>query len=444
MKRLVHLRHLTLIALLSLLIFSCKKDITPIGIGLIEPKDLLSMGYTDTVQINAYTIPDDSIYTHNISINNNYYVQIGSMYDPIFGRTTSNLYSKLFLSQTRTRFGTSPRFDSAFLYLPYQNSYGDTLSNMTFHVYALTESIVDSLNSYSYNTVSYDPAPIGEITFQPKPHDSTYYNGAKQAPVLRIPINSKFGNAVLGIQDTTVLNTNAEFVKTFKGICIIADPQNTPGKGSILTFLMPADYFRLTMYYHNPGDTLKTYNFAMSYDCSRFQNYNHYGYADAIPQLKQQLDGDTLLGKQFLFAQGLGGAKIKIQFPNLDKWVESGKIIINDAQLILGNASVSDVFKNPSFLSLRGIGENGSTSPISIVDESDNAAFYDGSYNQSTNSYRFRITRYIQQVLTGKVRNTGLHLIIPNSSLVGSRLVLNGTSSPQSDLKLYLRYTKLK
>jgi len=435
---------LSLIALLPLVFFSCSKELTPIGLGLVEDVDLLSMGYTDTVKLVAYSIPDDSVYTRNLNINNVHYIQVGSMYDPVFGKTTSNLYSQLFLTSARTRFGTSPVFDSAFLYLNYKGAYGDTLSNMTFHVYNLTEDIVDSLTSYSYSTVSYDPDPIGEITFQPKPHDSAYYGGAKQSPTLRIPINSKFGNRVLGISDTNSLNTNAGFVKEFKGICIIADLQNTPGKGSIVTFKMPGDYIKLQMFYHNNPDSAKSYNFAISTGCSRFQNYNHNGYAEAIPILKQQLAGNTGLGEQFLFAQGLGGTKIKIKFPYLDKWFDNEKIIVNDAQLIIGNSSVSTVFPNPGYLSLHGVGENGTTSPYSIIDENDPAGYFDGTYNSTANNYRFRITRYIQQVLLGKERNTGLHLIIPSSNVNSSRLILNGTSSPQSDLKLYLRYTKLR
>jgi hypothetical protein len=160
--------------------------------------------------------------------------------------------------------------------------------------------------------------------------------------------------------------------------------------------------------------------------------------------LRQQLAGDTSLGQQYLFAQGLGGAKIKIRFPNLAKWFDSEKIVINDAQLILGNSSVSTVFPRPSSLVLRGIGENGSTSPVSIVDENEGSSHLDGTYDASSNTYRFRITRYVQQMLTGKVRDNGFHLLVPASNINGARLVLNGTSSPQSDLKLYLRYTKLK
>lgn len=444
MKRLVNLRHLSFAALLSLLIFSCSKELTPIGLGLVADSDLLNMGYTDTVKLVAYSVSDDSIYTRNLNISGVHYIQVGSMYDPVFGTTTSNLYSQIFLTSNRTRFGTSPVFDSAFLYLKYKSSYGDTLSNMTFHVYNLTDDIIDSLSSHSYNTVSYDPDPIGEITFQPRPHDSAYYGGAKHTPTLRISINRKFGNTILGIADTNALNTNTAFIKAFKGICIIADPQKTPGKGSIITFQIPSDYLPLTMYYHNSPDSAKTYDFAISAGCSRFQNYSHNGYAQAIPVLKQQLAGDTSLGRQFLFAQGLGGAKIKIQFPYLDKWINTDKILINDAQLVIGNSSVSSVFPNPSYLTLNGVGENGSTNPNSIIDVNEPSGYFDGSYNSSANSYRFRITRYVQQVILGKIRNTGLHLIIPSSTINGSRLILNGTSSPQSDMKLYIRYTKLQ
>ena len=439
MKRLVFLRQLIVIALVSLLIASCTKEISPIGTKLLDPADLLSMGYTDTIQIRAYSIPDDSVYTLNLS-----YAQVGSMYDPIFGKTDATFYSQVLTTSSSVRFGVTPVFDSAYLYLPYKSSYGDTISNTTFHVYPLTESLLDSVHSYSNRTLSYDiNNPLGSVTFQPKPHDSSYYNGVKMAPTLRIPISSKFGNYILAA-DTTSLNTASAFAKYYKGICIVADQQSSPGKGCIVNFDLSTAYSYIRMYYHNPGDTVKTYLFDMNTNCSHFQNYNHHGYAEAIPILKQQLEGNTSLGQQFLFAQGLGGIKIKIEFPFLKQSFDPQKVVINDVQLILGNASVSDVFPNPTAISLRGVGELGTTSPYSIVDENEGAAYFDGGYYPGSSAYRFHLTRYIQQLLLGQVKNNGLHLIIPNSGFYGARLVLNGTASEQSDMKLYVRYTKLK
>ena len=443
MKRLVFLRQLPFFVVISLLISSCTKELTPIGLDLLDPRDLLSMGYTDTIQINAYTIPDDSVYTRNLSVDDAdlvYYAHLGSMYDPIFGRTTANLYSQLFLS-TSTRFGTNPVFDSAFLYLPYLGSYGDTLSNMTLRVYSLTDSIIDSVHCWSYSTLNYDQAnPIGELTFQPRPNSSADYNGQELSKTLRIPINSNFGNYILNA-DTTSLNSSAAFRKYYYGFCIISEPQNTPGKGAILMFSI-SELSRLQMYYHNTEDTLN-YNFLITTGASKFQNYNHYGYSGAIPALRDQIAGDTALGKQFLFVQGLAGLKTRIQFPNLASWAEKNNVVINDAQLILGNSSVSETFTYPGYITLRGIGEAGTTSPNPIIDESTRSEYYGGDYYAAGNSYRFRITRYIQNYLLGKIDHRGLHLIIPKSYM-SNRLVLNGTSFPQSDLKLYLRYTRIE
>lgn len=438
MKRLVYLRPIAFFAFIALFISSCTKEISPIGLELLDPIDLLSMGYTDTLEIRAYTVPDDSVHTLNMT-----YAQIGSMYDPIFGRTTATFYSQVITTTRRARFGTNPVFDSAYLYLPYKYAYGDTLSNMTLHVYPLTESIIDSVHSYSNQTVSYDiNSPLGTVTFQPRMHDSAYYDGKKQAPVLRIPINSTFGNYILAA-DTTSLNTPADFVKYFKGVCIVAEPQNSKGKGSIISYDLSTVKSIIRMHYHNSEDTTN-YDFEISTACSHFQNYDHYGYAEATSMLKEQLDGNISLGQQFLFAQGLGGTKIKLEFPTLKTSFDPKKTVINDAQLILGNASASDIFTNPTSITLRTVGEAGTTSESAIIDESEGSAYFDGSYNKGSNSYRFRITRYIQQVLLGEINNNGLHLVIPSSTYYGARLVLNGTYSPQSDLKLYLRYSKLQ
>jgi hypothetical protein len=398
------------------------------------------MGYSDTVSIVAYSIPEDSVYTTDLT-----YTRLGSMYDPIFGVTTASVYSQLFLSGTRVRFGTDPVYDSAFLYLPYKGSYGDTLSNMTFRIYEITESVADSFSYYSNASLPYDISkPLGEITFQPKPSDSAYYEGEKHVATLRIPINSNFAASIFSA-DNNDLNTNTNFVQHFKGFCIIAEPQNTPGRGAIITFDMPSDYSRLVMYYHNAEDDSLNYSFPITTACNRFQNYSHNGYTEAVQMLKGQLiDKDISLGQQFLFAQGMGGIKIKIEFPHLKKWFDTEKYVINDAQLIIGNSSVSDVFYNPSSVTLREVGEAGSTSPNDLVDVTTSKSYFDGTYNKATNSYRFRISRYIQQVLTGKVNDNGLHLILPNSNYATTRLVLNGTASPQSDLKLYLRYSRVE
>jgi len=428
--------------LIVLVAFSCTKEPNLIGIDLVPASELLRMGYTDTVQIEAFSMREDSVKSSNLN-----YALVGSMYDPVFGRTTADFYSQVYLSTEPTVFGTNPVLDSAFLYLPYSSAYGDTLSNMTLRVYPLEEDLLDSVQAYSNHTVYYDQnSLLGELTFTPRPHDSAYYDGGKQAPSLRIPLNKEIAQQILSV-DTSVLATSAKFIQFFKGIAIIAEPQQTPGKGAILSFSIGTVSSNILLHYHNSTDT-STYSLVLNSSCQRFNHYEHYGYAEAAPFLKQQIAGDSTLGKQFIFVQAMGGVKVKLKFPSLYNWSGGKKVVINDAQLILTNASPSTVFEPPSSLALYPINNDMSLYAYQVPDYNEGTAYYDGTYNSSLANYRFRLTRYVQQLLNGTVSSTvnhnGLYMLVPASSVNCGRLALNGSGSLSTSLKLYLKYTVIK
>ncbi|NVO19477.1 MAG: DUF4270 domain-containing protein [Bacteroidetes bacterium] len=425
-------------SLVSLLIvFSCKKDLNLVGLDLISPDELLKLGYVDTVHIDAYSVADDSIKTFDLSA-----ALVGSTNDPVFGRTTANWFGQINLAVEPTNFGTNAVCDSAFLMLPYSGSYGDTMSNMTVHIYPLLEDILDSVHKYSNATIQYDVNnPLGELTFTPRPHDSIYFDGAKNAPYLRIRLNYHFGASIVNA-DTSDLATNAKFVKLFKGIAMVADPSQGVGTGAILQFAVTSGTSRIDMYYHNATDT-STYKFYINSNCKRFNHFEHENYQGASPILQQQIAGDSLLGDKFLFVQANGGIKVKLRFPYIKNWAKSQKVIINDARLILTNASPSASFPAPSTISIYPIADDGTISTSYLIDDSETYYDFGGSYMASGN-YEFRLTRYIQQILTGAGKDNGLFLLIPGSSVQGGRLVLNGTKSPSSPLKLYIKYTVVK
>jgi hypothetical protein len=432
------LAKLTLFFLLVILAFSCTKDLAPIGLDLVPPGELIKMGYSDTVQITAFSVREDSVRTNTLS-----YALIGSMNDPVFGRTTADWFSQIRLSKEPTNFGRNAVFDSAFLLLPYNGSYGDTLSNMTIRVFELTDDILDSVHQYSNNTIGYDLShPLGEFTFTPLPHDSAFFNGEKQAPILRIPLNSRFGDKAM-LTDTSLLSTNASFIGQFKGIAIIAEPQQATGKGAIIRMTISAGYSKVDMYYHNSTDT-SIYSFGINSDCKRFGHYEHEDYSGAAPMLTQQIAGDSALGEQFLFLQAMGGVRVKLRFPNLKSWFDSQKVIINDAQLIFTNASSSNTFSPPAAISLYPIADDGTLYPYQLPDADEGSSYFDGTYNSTAGTYRFRLSHYVQQIMNGNQSDNGLFLVIPGSSLSANRLVLNGTGSPSSGLKLYIKYTIVK
>lgn len=412
---------------------SCTNDFSNVGLDLLSPDELLKTGYTDTTSIIAYTVHDDSLNTSGAQI-----VLIGSMYDPVFGITDASLYTQIRPSSNSMYFDNSATFDSAYFLLPFvSGKYGDTMSNMHLQVFMITEDFPDTLNFHSNYDMKYDKENvIGEIVFQPGTYHKSYHNGT-QVAALKIPINEKFANKILKA-DTSDLNTIDKFLKYFKGIHVKAKTVTNSGQGALVSFYAPNEYSRLELFYHDSKDT-SSLSFVINQTNKRYVKYEHHNYNQATEPLKLQLAGDTTLGKDLLFLQATNGTKVKLQFPHLKDLAKNQRIAINDAQLIISDASASGLYKQPGKLALHAAGELGTTNPYPIIDQG--STYYDGKLNKSSNSYRFRITRYVQQLVDNKVDNrNGIFIIIPEIN-TGSRLVLYGTNSHKAQIKLYIKYT---
>ncbi|MBK7213909.1 MAG: DUF4270 domain-containing protein [Bacteroidales bacterium] len=428
-------QRITLFLFIILAAVACKKDLETIGLDLVSPGDLISLGYSDTLSIEAFSVGEDSVRTLNLS-----YAVVGSMNDPVFGRTDAEWYSQIRLAEEPTEFGTNPVFDSAFLIMPFSDAYGDTLSNMTVKVYSLTEDIIDSVHIYSNHSVTYDVnTPIGELTFTPRAHDSSYYSGATHAPALRIPLNQAFGQKILSA-DTSYLATNDDFIEFYKGLAMVAEQPGGVGKGAMLKLTVSAGSSKILMYYHNSTDTT-SYTFGINSDCSRFNHFDHMSYSGASPILTQQIQGDSAIGEQFLFVQTMGGIRVKLKFPGLKQWSNSQKILINDAQLIVKDALPSSVFTPPASLFLYPVASDGTLYPYQLPDADEGSSYFDGTYNSTNGTYRFRLSHYVQQVLNGQQTDYGLFLVIPAASVNSSRIVLGGPKNAGSAIKMYIKYT---
>jgi hypothetical protein len=79
-----------------------------------------------------------------------------------------------------------------------------------------------------------------------------------------------------------------------------------------------------------------------------------------------------------------------------------------------------------------------------LPDANEGDSYLGGSYNSTTQEYRFNIARYIQQVLTGEKNNNGLYLLAGNGSINANRVVLGGAGSSTLPMKLNITYTKLE
>lgn len=242
--------------------------------------------------------------------------------------------------------------------------------------------------------------------------------------------------------DTTVLDSNYLFVKYFKGLYITTD--RVSGKGAIVSFNPSSLNTQMGLYYHN--DTVDSLSFVYVYGTGMaYANHYTHDYTQGSAELQHQvLQKDTLIGLQQYYVQGLSGIKTIIKFPNIRKLARLGKIGINEAKFILPGKELKPYYGAPTTLNLLKITSD--TSFSTLTDQNEGANYFGGTYDSTSNSYQFRITHYIQSLVSDTTQDDrGLLLYISGGTIYPNRFVFNGpepVSDTLSRTKLELLYTK--
>ncbi len=443
-----HFRILNVLASLLILIFlvySCKKDPYQVGINLLPPSDTLNVKTSDTASFVAYSVLQDTVRTDETALS-----ILGSLMDPVFGSTTASFYMQYWLSEEAPDFGTNPGLDSIVLRIPYGKIYGDTNALQTLKIYELSENIYYDSSYYSNRSAETYGVPLANYTFKPAPKDSVTVGGVKLPPHIRINLNNLtkyFGNKLLNAPATS-LSTNVNFLEFMKGLYI--ESARAQSGGALLSFDPTSTLSNIVMYYHNATTDSLQFSFLGVPHSARFNHFDHNHYLNAEPELRQQvLQHDTTLGKNNLYIQGLSGVRVRLRLPFINNFMKSGKIAVNSAVLTIKNAETDTTLQPPVKLTLVLV--DSAERVGFLIDENEGTLYFGGSYNTSARTYKFRITRHMQQILDGKIKNYDMYLMAndPTSNvLVSNRVVLTGTN-PQipafSDdrIKLQVIYTKL-
>jgi len=414
--------------LLILAMFSCKKDPYEIGFDLLPPSDTLHVITTDTCTVEAFSVMQDSVRTDKTSS-----LILGSMIDPIFGKTTAGFYSQVKLSSEAVDFGENPVLDSLVLMLFYNGYYGDTLTRQNVKVYEISEDLAyDSLYFSNQRLATY-PTLLADQDFVPNITDSVTVYNEKVAAHLRINLSKQtnyLGNKILEAP-TDALASNSKFIKFIKGLYVTASPVTS--NGALLNFSIASGLSKMVVYFHNgndPQDDSLHFDMMLDQNCARFIQVDHNGYLDASQDLKRQiLNHDSAQGVNKLFLQGMGGVKIKLKFPFI-KDLGKGKIIaINDAILQLKNMETDTVYSPPPTLTM--IRQDSAGRIGYLIDDNEGSAYFGGTYDGTNRSYFFRLTQHMQNVLQDAYTNHfDLYIMVntPVTSYVTpNRIMLNGT-----------------
>lgn len=447
MKRYCNFLHKTLIiSVLVVLYTACSKTTESIGNGLLSENDYIGAYYIDTLQIHCHSECIDSLFSKGLTT-----VLLGSMMDPVMGRTDANLFTQLHVSSTNHYFGDEPVIDSVVLQLAYNGYYGDTTTTQTVHVYELADTLSGYDNYYQFSNVEVKGFDLANnFQFQPRPKTTRIVvgNDTLSQAVLRIPLDNSFAEQ-LATADSAIFSTPDAFKNYFYGlkICCESVSQN----GAICYFNPTSNTVtRLQVYYREtPDANPMRYDFYITSDDVYFNQYLHDYTLGSAEFTQQVLQNDTLMGQTQLYLQSMGGIRSFISFPDLLDWAnalqEDGThLIINEAKLIIpASETIDTTLLAPTTLAVISLKKTGGTALL--PDYMEGTSYYGGSYSSTKKNVTFRISEYLQGIILGSENSKGLYLSIAGASYNAQRWVIAGPDANQNQtLKCEIKYSLVK
>lgn len=434
-------RILWVLLFISGALFSCKRQNGNIVIDGQGVDSKLSL-VRDTLKTEAVTVLEDSLPANNLR-----YSLIGLMNDPELGKVSAGVYSQLNILEPVTDFPNTESPDSAILHIPFINGinfYGDRFTKIALKVYPLTEAITASAIYYQNNDIKTDKS-LESHYFGPVYHyktDSIGYRKAKirLEPGLRIKLSSQMAAKLMSLPKEAY-TSQENFIKYFNGVAILPQDQDiSSGRGGLGVYdfsnVISLSYrAKIFLYYR---DT-QTFTFTFSGSKTTINRCQTGPYSAAVQYQLNNRDSNF----RVTWAQTPNGIKTFLKMPNILDLVKNGNIAVNKAELVIyaDQSKTSDDFFAPPRLNLLQPANRFSDRNAIIEDATVN---YGGEYNPADGSYRFLITRHIQNLLNAKAQrdadvNYGLYITVPSDQPVtGARIPID-----HSRTKLLVTYTKL-
>jgi len=429
-----------LLVAITFIFSSCAKEPGKIGL-IVQPQDSwLKVIYTDTSTVYAHSQIDTAVRSDELTRN-----AVGAINDPMFGNTKASFATQLVPETFGHVFGTNPVLDSLVLQLVYSGAYGDTNTMLTLHTYELDSTVHrDSIYYSNKDFLTFD-INYSDYTFMPRPNDSVVYDGDTMAPMIHLNLsnlNTTLGEKLLEPEDGAMEDAES-FLNYFKGLYITCD--NVSSTGALAYFDLTLTLSKMTLYYSNDEQDSLEFNYLISTAMGRVNKYEH-DYTNASPEFRQQvINGDTALGQQMFYTQGYAGVKTKISVPFPEAWRKLKNVAINEAKLILPGYTGNQFYGAPAQLALVKVLEDGSYD--FMPDQYEGEDYFGGYYESGSNRYEFRITRYIQSLISDSTTvDFGLYLFVNSGSVNPESFIFNGYQ-PAIDtaarMKLEILYTDL-
>lgn len=417
---------ISLLAVLSVMCVSCVDDETDMGMGLQDPSSIFNGKVCDTITATAVTVLDDSLLTSNYSTG-----VIGYYYDNVFGSVKASMYTQAALSTPSTGVTfANATIDSVVVSLVCSGAYpkpSDTnaVVDLEFQVYEVTEDMYLDTSYYATDSKTYSASP--------------YFDDMVTFRFTDTIVNLKLNSSIYSKFENKVFASNSEFLEELKGLLIRMN-YNTMNN-----YMLYVNYWAIstgmTVYYKDESGVATKYSFLFDKTAAHFNSYEH-NYSGTPLNVFQTQRTDSIEGDQKLYLEALGGTSVKFRFPYLSNWAaEHPNAVIHQAELFvyLPNETVNS--NPPASLILYRYDADGSLSAIPDMLDGVLSEGFDGNYNSSNRSYRMRVSRQIQQMVSGSVPDLGMRMYVNSRRSVANRCVVSGTATDQP-IKLKIIYTE--
>lgn len=412
---------------LMLMFVSCEDDPGLSGRELLPSGDNFLVSFDSMELVHGYTRLPDSVRAGYKT-----YYLLGSIIDPFFGSSRAELVTTVSSSINSKGFGPNAEADSVILYISPEEWIGEGIAPIGLHLYEYTEFI-------QYDSIYFSNMDINGKFRETEIGSAMAYWGDT---IIKIPItDQEFIDKFLGAEDS-ILSESNYIQELMYGIYLKTDD---PGdEGSLLRFDFDLANNYLYFYYHN--DTIDSLNQYYNLDNSTNGRINLFTHDYSGSPLEEYLQNGSN-NDSLMFVQSMGGVSSVIHFPELNHWMDSMPVAINEARVIIPIADSGTTMQQskyyPESIALYLINADGSFAQVydNILDPEN----FGGEFDAASGTYSFSVKVQVQSILAGNVDNLEMILVPENASISVTRAGLYGWNArdPGKRIRLEIIYTLL-
>ena len=491
----------TAVLLISLIGWNCTKlDTTDIGSDQLPAVDNVNT-FADTLLINS---TQENYFSDSTSIGTYDDYALGSITnDPLFGRTTANIYLQLKPPLYPYYFGNSGdtlvAFDSVVLCLKYAGFWGDSMLPISLQVREVSDPVFGkSRDTVVGNTTAYKPA-VGSVLGSAnidvrKMTDTIKLNNGRDKVInqVRIKLSSSWAAQLFGRDSTKANAANNAFYNDsiyrnfYNGIAVIA----TGGGNGLLYASLSDTATKLEVHYKKKnGGKIDSVYTSLRMNPVYGPGPANAPISNTSNYIKRDRTGFPISSNpdtNVHYIQTAPGTYIKLNIPEL---ATLSNRIIHRAEIFVEQIPTVDpldeAFSAPNFLflDLKDTGTINKWKPIyfdlntSELYYPDNNGIpyfpsqinyqYFGGYRRSKTDplsgklmkfYTFNVSRYVQQIVTEHTRSYEMRLYAPfnlnypqysgtfipyGNNIAFGRVKIGSGLNPNYKLRLRIVYSKL-